>query len=67
MAIVDQFVKEAIEPLSDIGSPEKVLNKKWENWTPEDIMKAYSIFREGLEPFVKKKLYEDMVKGEMNG
>ena len=48
MPIVDQFIEEVVDELANVGSPEKVLDKKYEDWTPEDFQKAQFIFGEKL-------------------
>lgn len=41
---LDVIMKELIEPLADVGSPERVLGKKYEDWTEEDFLKASQIY-----------------------
>ncbi len=58
MRVVDRFIKEFIEPLADIGNPEKLIGKKYEEWMPEDFQRLGQIY--GAEPnalsrFIAKK------------
>ena len=41
---LDVLIKELVEPLADVGSPEKVLGKKYEDWIEEDFLKASQIY-----------------------
>ena len=41
---IDRLVKELVEPLADVGNPEKLINKKYENWTPEDLQVLSKIY-----------------------
>lgn len=41
---LDKLIKDMIKPLGDIGNPEKVLGKPYEQWTPEDFQTATSIY-----------------------
>ncbi len=46
---VDRFMAEYVEPLSDVGNPEKLLKKKYEEWTPQDVELLKTIYGEGNE------------------
>ena len=48
MRAVARFIAEFVEPLGDIGNPEKLINKKYEQWTPEDLQRLGQIY--GAEP-----------------
>ena len=41
---LDRIIKELVEPIDKIGSPEKVLGKKYEEWTPEDLQRLIIIY-----------------------
>lgn len=61
LAVMDEFIKEEIEPLGDIGNPEKLIGKKYEEWTPQDKQMLAQIY--GPEPntlsnFIFKREYE---------
>jgi hypothetical protein len=46
MKAVDSLLEELIDPIADVGSPEKLLGKKYETWSPEDLAlmtKVYGI------------------------
>jgi len=40
----DAYIKEYIEPIADIGNPEKILGKKYKDWTREDKILAARIY-----------------------
>uniref|UniRef100_A0A6M3IUL9 Uncharacterized protein n=1 Tax=viral metagenome TaxID=1070528 RepID=A0A6M3IUL9_9ZZZZ len=63
---VDEYIEEVIEPISQIGSPEKLLGKKYEEWTPQDLQMMSQIYGEKLEDFIFKREYEK-VKELENG
>ncbi len=44
MKAVDRLVEELVEPLADIGNPEKLIGKPYENWTPSDLQLMIKIY-----------------------
>jgi hypothetical protein len=44
---VDRLTKELIEPLADVGNPEKVLRKPYEQWGENDLALAAKIYGPG--------------------
>jgi len=34
--VADEYIKEVIDEIADVGSPEKLIGKKYEEWTPGD-------------------------------
>lgn len=36
---VDAFIEEVIEPLEQLGNPEELIGKPYEQWTPEDLQR----------------------------
>lgn len=72
---IEKVVKDIVEPVADIGHPEKVLGKRYEEWNREDFMKAKAIYRtdeDALNWLTKKNLQqiqqlEDDVKELENG
>jgi len=58
MKAVDVLIDRFIEPLGDIGSPEKLLGKKYEDWQEEDFIKLGRIYGENspiLNKFIMRK------------
>lgn len=68
---VDRLVEELVEPLADVGSPEKLIGKKYEQWTKEDtdfLGKVYGKEPNALSELVFKKVYQavkEMEKEEL--
>ena len=59
--IADEFIEDVIEPLADIGNPEKLLGKPYEQWTPQDLQMLGSLYGEEPNPLsdlIFKKEYE---------
>jgi len=68
MKAVDQLITDLVEPLSDVGNPEKVLGKPYENWTPQDLAMAIKIYGQGentpLTKLIFNKTYERVLRLE---
>jgi hypothetical protein len=62
--IWEQFFDEYIAPLGVVGTPEAVLGKKYEEWTPQDIQVAASIFPDEIEDFLAKKMTAELYELE---
>ncbi len=41
---VDAWVERIVEPLGDVGNPEILIRKKYEEWTPEDLQMLIRIY-----------------------
>ena len=50
---VDDFVEDFIDPIADIGSPAKVIDKPYNEWTPEDIRMVAQIYQQDQETLEK--------------
>ena len=44
MAAVDRLVEELVEPMKDVGNPEALIKKPYEQWTPEDMQMLIQIY-----------------------
>ncbi len=53
LAILDELVEEEIKPLADLGDPEKLIGKKFEEWTPEDMALLEQIYASNPKPLNK--------------
>ena len=54
----DEYIKKYIDPIAEIGNPEKIINKPYNSWTPEDIAALKGIYvysPEKLEHFINRK------------
>jgi len=67
MKAVDKYIEEIIEPLGEIGNPEKLIGKPYEQWTPLDLQMLGRIY--GPEPnelskLIFKKEYAKLIELE---
>lgn len=44
LASIDIMIRNLVDPLGEVGNPEKVIGKSYEDWTPEDFQKLVSIY-----------------------
>ena len=44
MKALDVVLDELVEPIGDIGNPEKVLGKPYESWTPQDLQLMTQVY-----------------------
>ena len=63
--IVDEVVDEMMKPLVDLDNPEKIMGKKYDDWTEQDLQRAATVYQSQpdiLNKFIAKKeipkLYE---------
>ncbi len=70
---IDEFVEEFIDPIGDVGSPEKIIGKPYEEWNEFDLQQAVSIYGQ-VEPnplsnliFRKKFAEVKELEAEVNG
>lgn len=64
LTAMEELIKEEIEPIADIGNPEKLLKKPYEQWTEQDLMTARAVYGNELEEFIFKKEYKRMTELE---
>lgn len=68
MAAIDRLIKDYIEPLGDIGNPEKLIGKQYEDWTPQDLQSLVQVYGSKepntLSNFIFKKEYARIKKLE---
>ncbi len=57
MRAVDEYIKEIIEPLNQVGSPESLIGKKYEDWTPQDLMMLKNVYGESDESPLAKLIF----------
>ena len=58
MDVVDEYIKDIIDEIGDIGSPEKLIGKKYETWTPEDIQRLAGVYGEGDDTPLAKLIFQ---------
>ena len=66
---VDKLITDMIEPLEEVGNPETLIHKPYEEWTADDLQKL-SIIYSGKEPnplnrLVFTKEYEKQLAAEL--
>lgn len=65
---VDRIIKELIEPLADVGNPEKLIGKKYEDWTEDDLNMLSKIYGTNepnlLSNLIFRKTYEEVKQME---
>lgn len=66
-------LKELIEPISDVGNPEKLINKNYDAWTSEDLQMLTQIYGSGektpLSNLIFRRIFErvkEMEKEELS-
>jgi hypothetical protein len=60
---VDAVIEEIIDPIKDVGNPEKLLGKKYEEWSPAEKQLLLRIYGTGDNPLTKmvfNKEYEEV-------
>jgi hypothetical protein len=68
--VADEYIKEVIDAIGDIGSPEKLIGKKYEDWTPEDLQRLAGVYGPGdgtpLARLIFNREYEKVKELEKN-
>ena len=41
---IDKLVEEIVEPLADVGNPEKLIGKPYEQWSAQDLQQLTQIY-----------------------
>ena len=60
---VDAWVAGVVEALEDVGTPEKLIGKPYEQWTPADLQALGRIYGEEPNPLsrlIAKKKYQEV-------
>lgn len=62
MKAIDKVIESLVEPLEDVGNPEKLIKKPYAQWTPEDLALLTQIYGTGentpLTNTIFNRLYE---------
>ena len=61
--VIDEFIKESIEPIADVGSPAKLIGKPYTDWTPADLNQAVAIYGPAskvLEQYIAREQINQM-------
>ena len=54
---VDRFLEKVVEPLSDVGNPEKLIKKPYAQWTPEDLIMLTKIYGQGENTLLTRTIF----------
>jgi len=61
MRAIDIVMEDIVDPVADVGSPEKLLGKPYEQWTPNDLQMMMKIYGAGddtpLSNLIFRKMY----------
>lgn len=57
MKVIDKIVEGLIEPLEDIGSPEKLIKKPYAQWTPQDLAMLTRIYGTGEDSPLSRLIF----------
>jgi len=57
MEVVDEYISGIVDEIGDIGSPEKLIGKKYETWTPEDLQRLAGVYGEGDDTPLAKLIF----------
>ena len=63
LSVVEEFIEDVIEPLGEIGNPEKLIGKPYEQWTLYDLQILGQIY--GPEPNALSELIFKKSKEEI--
>jgi len=61
---IDEIIAEDIDVLADIGNPEKLIGKKYEEWTPQDLQMLMGVYGDKLDDFRFNKDYKRLLEIE---
>lgn len=68
MKALDIVIEEMLEPIGDVGSPEKLIGKPYEEWTQGDLQLLSSIYGtqepNPLSDLIFRKAYENLMELE---
>lgn len=59
LRILDDFIEDNLEPLTTIGNPEKLIGKKYEEWTPADLQLLSKVYGEGDDTPLSKLIFKN--------
>ena len=65
MRAIDIVLKELVEPLADVGNPEKLIGKKFSSWNESDLALLTKIYGAGekspLTDLIFRRKYEEVL------
>ena len=57
MKAVDRLIEELVEPLADVGNPEKLIKKPYEQWDANDIQLLTKIYGQGEDTPLTRTIF----------
>lgn len=57
MDMADEYIKEVVDTIGDVGSPESLIGKKYEEWTPLDLQLLSQVYGTGNETPLAKLIF----------
>ncbi len=64
---IDRYRERYIEPLLDVGTPERVLGKPYQEWTEQDMQLLAQVFGFDLDRYMARREVRLASKGVTNG
>ncbi len=58
MEIADEYIDEVVDTIGDVGSPEKLIGKRYENWTPLDFQTLAQIYGDKPDSPLSKLIFD---------
>jgi len=66
--VADEYIEEISGQLEDVGNPEKLIDKPYEQWTPQDFQLLSQVYGtkepNPLSDLIFKKEYEKVIELE---
>ncbi len=57
MKVIDKVIEGLIEPLADVGNPEKLIKKPYSQWTPQDLAILTKIYGQGNDTPLTRTIF----------
>ncbi len=57
MDIADEYIEDVIDAIGDVGSPEKLIGKKYEEFTPQDLQLLAGIYGDSPDSPLTKLIF----------
>ncbi len=57
MDVADEYISEVVDAIGDVGSPEKLIGKRYEDWTPQDLQLLAGIYGDSPDSPLTKLIF----------
>ena len=68
LSAIDEFLEEIVEPIENVGNPEKLIGRPYNTWTPEDMQRLITIYGSApdspLQKFIFNREYQHLIELE---